>query len=69
MIRLALAVAISAVLISGTAEARRRVYYRIAKPVARITPPPTDIRTVRIIPIVRWPLWCERIGGLDCPER
>jgi hypothetical protein len=29
--------------------------------------PISDTKSVRIIPITRWPLWCARIGGTECP--
>lgn len=25
-------------------------------------------KTIRTVPLVRWKLWCERIGGIECPR-
>lgn len=50
--------------LSDAAEARRYTIVR-AKPRPQ-TIEQTPVQKVRIIPIVRWPLWCERIGGLEC---
>lgn len=46
-------------------RARPAIIAKNASVVAQSAP----TATVRIIPIVRWPLWCERIGGLDCAEK
>lgn len=57
------------ILVSDSADARRRVFYKIKKPtppaIAKPVPAPATT-PVRIIPIARWDLWCARIGGLDC---
>lgn len=54
-------------LASDAADARRRYTIMRAKPRAHaMQQPPAE--TVRVIPIVRWRLWCERIGTLDCPK-
>lgn len=67
MIRAITFALLAAVLITSTADARRRAIYRIERTKPK---PPIEASTlVRIIPIVRWKLWCERIGGLECPER
>lgn len=52
----------------------RRVRYRLRKPslrphVVKADPAASSVgppRTVRVIPIRRWPEWCDRIGGLEC---
>lgn len=60
--------ALLAILSSDAADARRRVYYRIRTPAPAAAPAPEikAVKTIRVIPTVRWRLWCERIGGSDC---
>lgn len=54
------------VLAVESAEARKRVVYKIKKPPAVIAK--SEEPRVRIISIPRWDLWCERVGGLDCAQ-
>lgn len=66
MIRTATILAILAVLATSAAYARHRT--RHSAPVSMNAPEvrEPEIKKVRIIPIVRWQVWCERIGGLEC---
>lgn len=63
-----LTIAIITVLLATAADARRYRYYKVIKS----NPPVVEqvrqegAKIVRIIPIVRWRLWCERVGGLEC---
>lgn len=60
-------------LVTEPARLRRRHSSRRGRPVLRpyaVKPAPaassTVPKTVRVIPIRRWPAWCERIGGVEC---
>ncbi len=66
MIRVAAAL-LALMLMSSESDARRYRIYKVAKPkpVAAVAAPATA--QVRIIPLTRWIVWCERVGGLECP--
>jgi hypothetical protein len=50
-------------------EARHRTAVRQHRaPVPVPAPLRVEQNTVRVIPLVRWKLWCERVGGFECPK-
>lgn len=61
--------ALCLLVMSDDADARRRYTIVRAKPRHHLVQqePQAETKQVRIIPIVRWRLWCERIGGNECP--
>lgn len=53
--------------IASPADARPRYRVYMRKRRAPAAEPAAETKMIRIIPIVRWNLWCERIGGIGCP--
>lgn len=48
-------------------DARRYRYYKVVRKPAPVKVVEPETKTVRIIPIIRWQTWCDRIGGSECP--
>lgn len=66
MVRL-LTTSILAALLTTPADARRYRYYKAVKSNPPVVEQVRQDKIVRIIPIVRWKLWCERgWPSLEC---